>query len=89
MIGMTESHTKYHKRDKNVRYIDTVNKHLGDARLAVWGEKHEVPISSEIVELYAPKEFHSIHSSAYYYESISIYGLGNKVIIMLALTASI
>lgn len=34
MLGITELDTKYRKSNKNVRDVDTVNKHLTDAILA-------------------------------------------------------
>lgn len=58
MLGITKSDTKYRKRDKYVCGIDTVKPHFTDARLEVLGDKDEVPISSENVELHAPKVFH-------------------------------
>lgn len=52
------STTTYTKRDKNVRDVDTVNKHLADARLATLGNQEEITITSENVEIHAPKEYH-------------------------------
>lgn len=58
MIVITEYDTKYRKSDKIVRDIDNVNQHLAVARLATIGDKDEVPITSENVEIYVLKEFH-------------------------------
>lgn len=49
MLVITESDTKYHKRHKNVRNVDTVKKHLTDAKLAALGDDNEEPKTSENV----------------------------------------
>lgn len=46
MLGITESDTKYRKRENPVRYIDTANQHLTDAIPATLGDKDEVPVTS-------------------------------------------
>lgn len=51
--------TWYKKREKNVGHVYIVNQHLADARLAALGNQDEEPISSENVEIQAPKEYHS------------------------------
>lgn len=53
MLGITT--TTYTKRDKNVRDVETVNKHLADARLVVLGNQDEQTITSENMEIHAPK----------------------------------
>lgn len=58
MLRITESNTKYRKRDKKVCYIDPVNQHLADARQSALGYKDEVPITSEKVLIHLRKEFH-------------------------------
>lgn len=84
MLGITESDTKYRKRDKNIRDIDTVNQNLADERLAALGDENDVPITSGNVEVHTLKN--STPASAYYYKSMSIYGLENVFIFMLLLT---
>lgn len=75
MLGIPELDTKYHKRNKNVRDVETVNKHLDDARLAALGHHDEEPPTSEDVEIYAPKEHHPV--SASYYANMNTYGPDN------------
>lgn len=58
MLGITKSDMEYRKLDKNVGDIDNVSQHLADAILAALGDKDEVHITSENVELHPPKEFH-------------------------------
>lgn len=58
MLGISDSDTKYRKRDKNVHNIDIVNEHLADTRLSALGDKEEVPITSENGDFHAPKELH-------------------------------
>lgn len=55
ILGITETYRMYRKRDKNVRYLYTVNQHLVGARLVSIGEKDEESITSENVEINSPK----------------------------------
>lgn len=43
---------------KNVRNVDTVDKHIADARLATVGNQDGEPIKSENVEINSLKEYH-------------------------------
>lgn len=59
MLRITESHTKYRKREKNVQDVDTVNKHIAGLRLPSLGTDDEIPTTSENVKTHALKENHS------------------------------
>lgn len=49
MLVITESDTKYQKRDKNVHDFSKVNNHLTNARLAALETQDEVPTTCENV----------------------------------------
>lgn len=56
LLGLTKN--EYKKRDKNVRNLDTVDKHLADVKLAALRKDDDVPITSDNVEIHASKEYH-------------------------------
>lgn len=59
MLGITELDRKYRKRDKNDRDVETVNKHLVNARLTSLGGQDEEHTTEENVEFHAAKKYHS------------------------------
>lgn len=55
-----ESDKKYGNRDKNDRFLETINQHLTDARIVTIGDKYIVLIILKEVEIL---EMHSIRAS--------------------------
>lgn len=58
MIGITT--TTYPRPDKNVCDVDTVNKHPADENLAALGKQDKKRITSENVEVHAPKQYRQL-----------------------------
>ena len=76
LLGISEE-THYKKRPLNVRDIETINKHLADAREAHAG-KDEEPITADTVELHVDNKYHlKIRNMLRKHESLWAGQLGN------------